>query len=174
MCKNLLSRKMYDYLTWHANKIAKEQELLFKELYTEETKESMNFKAFFKEYLSNLNNYLNTTSVNASGNTNCPFVIIGSIVDVHDSDDIEDYQYRIVLPYAEQQDTSIDCASCLSPLGKSLLFKSEKENVNIQIPTGELHYSIKKITIPDTAASTSNNSTGILSPVFPAIKSINM
>lgn len=170
MCKNLLTKKMYDYLTWHANEIAKEQELLFKELYTEETKESMNFEAFFKEYLANLGSYLSVANVGTGGKRNCPFVIIGSIVDVHDSDDMEDYQYRIVLPYTKQQDTSIDCASCLSPLGKSLLFKSATENVSIQIPTGVLHYSIKKITIPETAASTSNNSAGILSPVFSVIK----
>jgi transcription elongation factor GreA len=156
MYKNLLSRKMYDYLTWHANEIAKEQEFLFRELYSEETQESMNFETFFKNYLTNINNYLGSVSVGIGDNCNCPFVIIGSIVDVHDSYDMEDYQYRIVLPYTKQKDTSIVCASCLSPLGKSLLFKSTNENVNIQIPTGELHYMIKKITIPEVSTNSVN------------------
>lgn len=154
MCKNLLSKKVYDYLTWHANEIAKEKELLFKEVYIEETEESMSFEAFFKEYLTNLNSYLSTASIGTGGNSSCLFVIIGSTVDVLDSDDVEDYQYRIVLPYTRQQDTSINYASCLSPLGRSLLFKKAKENISIEIPTGELHYSIKKMSIPEPAANT--------------------
>ncbi|HEY9062985.1 MAG TPA: GreA/GreB family elongation factor [Pseudobacteroides sp.] len=156
MCKNLLSKKMYDFLTWHTNEIAKEQEFIFRERYSEETHESMNFEAFFKEYLTNINNYLSSVSIGITSSHDCPFVIIGSIVDVHDSDDMEDYQYRIVLPYKKQQDTSIVCASCLSPLGKSLLFKSANENVNIQIPAGELHYMIKKISIPEVSATAVN------------------
>lgn len=170
MCKISLSKELHDYLTWHVKEIEKEQENLFKELYTEETHESKNFKAFFKEYLASLNNYLSTVSVGSKGKNSCPFVIIGSIVDVLDTDDMEEYKYRVVLPYVRQKDTSIDYASCLSPLGKSLLFKSENENIAIQIPTGELHYSIKKITIPDTSISTQNDSTDILSPALSATK----
>lgn len=156
MCKNLLSRKMYDFLTWHTKEIAKEQEFIFRERFSEETQESMNFEAFFKEYLTNINNYLGSVTMGTGGTHNCPFVIIGSIIEVHDSNDMEDYQYRIVLPYKKQQDTSIVCASCLSPLGKSLLFKSTNDNVNIQIPAGELHYTIKKITIPEVSTSAVN------------------
>ena len=163
MYNGLLSKKVYDYLTRHANEIAREQELLFKELYAEQTQESMNFEGFFKEYLSTINSYLSTVSVGSGGKNNCPFVIIGSIVDVHDSDDNEDYQYRIVLPYKKQPDTSIDYASCLSPLGKSLMFKSTEENINIQIPTNELHYVIKRITVPNASDGESNKLSGILS-----------
>ncbi|NLD50720.1 MAG: GreA/GreB family elongation factor [Clostridiaceae bacterium] len=174
MCKISLSKKMYDYLVWHVDEIEKEQELLFKELYTEETHESKNFKAFFREYLDSLNSYLSKASVGPGGKSTCPFVIIGSIVDVLDSDDMEEYKYRVVLPYASQQDTGIDYASCLSPLGRSLLFKCENENISIQIPTGELHYLVKKITIPEASTSNSNDSTDILSPVFTTARSINI
>ncbi|OPZ93608.1 MAG: transcription elongation factor GreA [Firmicutes bacterium ADurb.Bin419] len=172
MCKNLLSKKVYDYLTWHVDKIEKEQELLFKKLYADETLESMNFEEFFNEYLNNIKDYLNTVSVGTGGKNSCPLVIIGSIVDVYDSDDMEDYQYRIVLPYSNQQDMSIDCASCLSPLGRSLLLKKEKENVSIQIPTGELHYLVKQITIPDI--KTVNKLSGTISPALGTIRNINM
>ncbi len=171
MCKNLLSKKVYDYLTWHVDEIEKEQELLFKKLYADETLESINFEEFFNDYLNSIKDYLSLVSIGSGGKNSCPFVIIGSIVDVYDSDDMEDYQYRIVLPYSNQQDSSIDCASCLSPLGKSLLLKKEKENVSIQIPTGELHYSIKKITIPDI--KTVNKLSDTISPALVPRNRIN-
>ncbi len=174
MCKDVLSKKMYDYLAWHSNEIAKKQELLYKELYAEETQESMAFEEFFKEYLAYINNYLSTVSIGTAVKTSCPFVIIGSVVDVHDSDEKEDYQYRIVLPYKNQQDTTIDCASCLSPLGKSLLFKRAKENARIQIPSGELHYIIKKIAITDTPEISSDKFSGILDAAASAGRNINI
>ncbi|WP_243467335.1 GreA/GreB family elongation factor [Acetivibrio straminisolvens] len=52
---------------------------------------------------------------------------------MYDSEEEEKCQYRIVLPFSKQYDTSIDCASCLSPLGKSLLFKNVNDNVSVQI-----------------------------------------
>ncbi|HOV26677.1 MAG TPA: GreA/GreB family elongation factor [Pseudobacteroides sp.] len=156
MCKGLLSREMYDYLTQHSVEIARKKEMLIKELFVEETQESISFNEFFNEYLDNIDNYLSTTRVGKGGSNTCPFVIIGSIVDVHDFDYNEDLQYHIVLPYEKRQETNIDCASCLSPLGKSLLFKRLNEPVNIQVPAGELHYIINKITVPDIKAVTAS------------------
>lgn len=172
MCKNLLSRKVFDYLNWHVEDIERKQEVLFKKLYADETLESMNFEEFFNNYLDSIKGYLNSVNVGAGGKSKCPFVIIDSIVDVYDSDDMEDYQYRIVLPYSNQQDAGIDCASCLSPLGRSLLLKKENENVSIQIPTGELHYTIKKITIPDI--KTESNLSDTIVPVLSTMRNINM
>jgi len=154
MCKGLISREMYDYLTWHSVEIARKKELLIKELYAEETQESISFNEFFKEYLDNIDNYLSTAKVGKGGSDACPFVIIGSTVDVHDFDYDEDLQYHIVLPYEKKQGTNIDCASCLSPLGKSLLFKKLNETVKIQVPAGELHYMINNIAVPDIEAVT--------------------
>lgn len=164
MCKNLLSEKMFDYLSCHGKEIAREHKLLLKELYTEETQESINFEAFFKEYLSNMDSYLTTVNVIADTKDDCPFVIIGSIVEVHDLLEKEDYQYHIVLPYKQQKNTNIDNASCLSPLGKALLFKRKEEHVKIQIPAGELHYSVNKIIVPDISVTTDDKSFCALNP----------
>jgi len=153
MYKNLLSREMYDYLSWHISEMEKERDILLNEHYIEETKESINFQEFFRDYLEQIKNYLSTATVDKNGSNSCPFVIIDSIVEVFDSEETEKYKYRIVLPFSKQYDASIDCASCLSPLGRSLLFKSVNDNVSVQIPTGVLHYAILDITLPDAKST---------------------
>ncbi|HOM01909.1 MAG TPA: GreA/GreB family elongation factor [Acetivibrio sp.] len=159
MYNNLLSREMYDYLLWHVSEMEKERDILLNEHYVEETKESINFQEFFNNYLEQINNYLSTVCVDKNGSNVCPFVIIDSIVEVYDSEEEEKCRYRIVLPFSKQYDTSIDCASCLSPLGKSLLLKNVNDNVSVQIPTGVLHYTILDITLPDMKLSMLSDST---------------
>jgi transcription elongation factor GreA len=154
MRNNLLSREIYDYLSWHVGEIEKKKELLFNEHYIEETEECINFKAFFKDYVDYINGYLSTVKVGKGGMTTCPFVIIDSIVEVFDAEEMENCQYRIVLPFVKGTDAAIDCASCLSPLGKALLFKAENDDVDVQIPTGVLNYTIKKITLPNIIEAT--------------------
>jgi len=149
MFKNSTSKKISVFLYEHIKKIEREKDLLFKEHYSENVEESMEVQEFFREYIDYINNYLGNIKAGTDDINSCPFVIINSIVEVQDMEDMETYQYRIVFPYSEEKDVSIDCASCLSPLGKALLLKSIGQQVNIQIPTGTLHYVINKITIPE-------------------------
>lgn len=153
MCKKLISRKMFDFLLDHVTEIEREKNLLVEEYYSEKVEESMDIEAFFKEYTNIIGSYLKTVKVGTDNDDTCPFVIIGSVVEVQDNDDMETYQYRIVLPYSNHADMCIDCASCTSPLGKELLLKSVAQQVNIQIPTGTLHYIIKKATVPEQLIS---------------------
>lgn len=159
MCKNLLSREMYDYLSWHVSEMEREKEILLNEHYIEETQDSIKFQEFFRDYLDRINTYLSTATVGKDGANSCPFVIIDSVVEVFDSEEAEKYKYRIVLPFSKQYDASVDSASCLSPLGRSLLFKNANENVSVQIPTGILHYTILDIALPDAKPQMSSDST---------------
>ena len=156
MCKKSISRKMFDFLLDHVTEVEREKNSLIKEYYSENVEESMDVEGFFKEYTSTIGSFLNTVKVGTGNDNDCPFVIIGSIVEVQDIDETETYQYRIVLPYSNKADMCIDCASCLSPLGKALLLKSVTQQVNIQIPTGTLHYIIKKATVPEQLISKYN------------------
>ena len=151
MCKNSISNRISGFLHEHIKAIEKEKDSLFKEHYTENVKESMDAQEFFREYINFIYNYLDNLKAETDNSDSCPFVIINSIVEVQDMEDMETYQYRIVLPYSEEKDISIDCASCLSPLGKALLLKSIGQQVNVQIPTGTLSYVIKKITVTEQA-----------------------
>lgn len=149
MCKKSIFKEMSDFLSDHIREVEKEKDLLLKEYYSENVEESMDVEDFFREYTGTISSYLDTVKAGTDNVNSCPFVVINSIVEVQDIEDMETYQYRIVLPYLKDKDMSIDCASCLSPLGKALLLKGINQQVNIQIPTGTLRYVIKKITVPE-------------------------
>jgi transcription elongation factor GreA len=143
-----ISKKMYDYLIKHISEVEKQKDTLLKEYYAEDVEESMNMESFFRDYTLVVNEYLESMKVKDDDDAGCPFVIIGSIVEVQDIDDKEVYKYQIVPPFSKNAVTDADCASCLSPLGKSLLLKSINERVNVRIPTGILRYQIKNIRLP--------------------------
>ncbi|TYQ12827.1 UNVERIFIED_CONTAM: transcription elongation factor GreA [Acetivibrio alkalicellulosi] len=145
MCKNIISKKVHDFLLNHIAYIEREKDMLIKQYYSEETQECINFEDFFKNYKSTIVNFLDNSTIDKNGITTCPFVLVDSIVDVYDLEDMESYSYNIVLPYKKQDESNVDSASCLSPLGKALLFKKINEKAQISIPTGVLHYRIEKI-----------------------------
>ncbi len=143
----VISKKVHDYLLEHLIEVEKEKDLIVKEYYSEDAVDCMNFESFFNNYISFIKNCIKNATVTTHVADECPFVIIGSIVEVQDIDDKEIYKYCITLPFSDNKDADIDCASCLSPLGKALLLKKVKEKVNIKIPTGTLHYTIKSISL---------------------------
>lgn len=156
MCRNKISKIMYEFLTDHMTVVEKEKSSVIEAYYKDKVEEGIDVGDFFKEYTAAINTYLNTTKIDGDGDDGCPLVIIGSTVEVEDIDEEEIYQYRILFPYSKNTDAGVDCASCLSPLGKALLLKTVNEQVSIQIPTGTLRYIIKKITMPDQMVSETN------------------
>lgn len=153
MCKRVISKWMRDFLIAHLSEIEKKKEDLLKKHYSDNMKDSIEFEESFKEYYEKVRNFINTAEIeDISIEDESPFVIIGSIVEVEDMEDNETHRYRIVLPYEKTTDKNMDCASCISPLGKALLLKTPRQRVNIRIPTGTMSYVINKITLPKTSA----------------------
>ncbi len=157
MCKNSLSSNLFDYLSDHVKEVKKEVNSLIKEYYSENTPESLDIERFFKEYADTLISYLSIKRTTADGSMNCPFVIIRSIVEVQDMDDMGTYRFYIVPPYSTDSFTTANNASCLSPLGRALLLKSIDQQVQVEIPSGTLRYCIKNITVPKQLISKYQN-----------------
>jgi len=148
MYSRKITKKMYDYLLKHIAEIQKAKDMLIKEYYSDNIVECRNFELFINDYISSVTNAIHESKIVACGENTCPFVIIGSIVQVQDMDYKEVNKYLITPPYSMYTAMDIDQASCLSPLGKALLLKGLNEKVNVQIPTGVLRYEIKSIELP--------------------------
>lgn len=144
-----ISKKMYDLLQDHLIEMEKAKKRLVRETYYDNVEESIGIGAFFKEYDRVIRNYLDGAEIGKSAEEGLPFAIIGSVVEVQDTEDMETYRYKLVLPYEKNPDTRIDYASCISPLGKALLLRSEGQKVNVEIPTGNLYYLIKGISLAE-------------------------
>ncbi len=149
MCVKLNNKEIIEILKNHARDIEEIKDELFKGYFREHSEESFEVIEYFKEYIESINNYISSCKTSVKKASGFPFVIIESIVEVQDMDDGEIYRYRIVLPYEQFPDESVDCASCLSPLGRGLLLKRIGQRVDIPVPSATLRYTIRDIIIPE-------------------------
>ena len=70
-------------------------------------------------------------------------VFIGATVELQDLKKDRGLTYMLVAP--EEADFDVGKISTVSPIGKGLLGHTEGEEVEIQVPSGLLHYKILKI-----------------------------
>jgi transcription elongation factor GreA len=71
-------------------------------------------------------------------------VYIGATVELEDLKNARQLKYTLVAP--EEADFEAGKISTVSPIGKGLLGHEEGEEVKIEVPAGQLHYKIVKIT----------------------------
>ncbi|MGI6668078.1 MAG: GreA/GreB family elongation factor [Acetivibrionales bacterium] len=148
MQKTELSERMYKILNDHIVSIEREKETAVKDFYSDNVATGTDCEIFFGEYITGLKNYLKSVKVKKDMPDCCPLVIIGSTVEVIDTADNEAFNYRIVLPMANNSPHDMSIASCLSPIGRALLLKPAGSRVSIKTPGGEVIYDIVKISIP--------------------------
>jgi transcription elongation factor GreA len=76
-------------------------------------------------------------------NDRFPYVIIGSEVDIIDTDCGETYKFKIV--GSRELNLEENCVSFLSPVGMALLLKKEGEVVTVNTPSGVYRYRVRSI-----------------------------
>ena len=149
MQKAALSERIFNILTDHIAEIEKEKEPILKSLFSENAETAMESEAFFRDYIDRLEKYLKKATVKKDGADTCPFPIIGSIVEIKDIEDSDTLKCRIVLPYAGKSTNDVFDASCLSPMGKSLLLSPPGSEVTVRTPGGQVRYEIISVSIDD-------------------------
>jgi len=146
-----ISRKVYDYLLRHIRHVEEAVDALEKEYFFDDVTEGINFKNFISDYISSVRDIIDNATIDDCIEIKCPFVVIGSVVEVEDLDDNYTCKYLITLPFTRHEEVKIDQASCLSPLGRALLLRRLDEKVDVRIPAGKLNYVIRSIHLPEIA-----------------------
>ena len=159
MQKTVLSERMFEILTNHVALIEGKKESIIKGFYADNAQTGMDSEIFFREYTAGIEEYLKGTRVKKDAVDSCPISIIGSAVDVRDTEDMETESYQFVLPFENQALSDMSQASCLSPMGKALLLKQVGDRVSIRTPGGQIEYEIMKITITEEITCENDTST---------------
>jgi transcription elongation factor GreA len=149
MHNTVLSEQMFKILSAHVADIEKEKEAIIKSFYADNVGTGMDIEAFFREYTTAIDSYLNSVKVRGDGTDSCPLIIIGSTVEVRDTSDMDIYSYHIVLPCVKKANRDMSHASCLSPMGRALLLKPVGSKVSVQTPSSLLSYEVMNIALPD-------------------------
>lgn len=148
MSQIVLSRPVFDSLVRHLANIEEEKDRIMDEYYPNITKERDEFRSLLETYISEIEGVISNVKINESEISGCPFVTIGSIVEIEDLHSGDTERFRIVSPFRNKVNMNSNCASYLSPMGRALLMKKINDSVEIKTPAGKSAYSIKAIELP--------------------------
>lgn len=107
--------------------------------------ERLEFEVLIEDYISNIKKYIEKAKDSEKISTDCPFVLIDSIVEVEDINSKEVERFKIVSPFLTTNPLDGDFASYLSPIGKSLLLKKVGAHVLVETPMENIEYVVKSI-----------------------------
>ena len=99
--------------------------------YISDYKKYIHVLNFLNSYIHSIENYIDRADP-LDGPPSVPFVIIGSVVDMRDASDNKKCTVRIREPGNNQGDSSYEEVSCLSGLGKALLFKEPGQKIEFK------------------------------------------
>ncbi|MFA5523803.1 MAG: GreA/GreB family elongation factor [Tissierellales bacterium] len=138
-------KTIYEKLVGHLVEIEEEKSEVIEEYYYEMSAERLEFETLMIDYVSRIDSYMKDISDSKEIGTDCPFVLIDSIVEVEDISNKEVERFKIVSPFLTTNPLDGDFASYLSPIGKSLLLKKVGDHVLIETPMENIEYVIKSI-----------------------------
>ena len=135
-------------LSTHLSDIEDEKVQVIDDYFGGETDEKREFELFINDYISEVRRRIDVLKNNTKEQI-CPFVMIGSTIELEDLEDGEIMKLKIVSPFFDSIDYTT--ASYLSPVGKGLLLKNINEIASIETPGGQFEYKIKFIENPKVA-----------------------
>ncbi len=144
-----ISRNVFEVLVKHLVDIEELRGLTLNQHYPDITKEREMFENLLHSYTRMIEEFINSAKPTDDMEDACPFIIIGSIVELENLEDGEVEIYQIVSPFTMSMHSDIDAASFLSPVGRELILKKKTDRVVIENPTGQTHYVIRSINIAD-------------------------
>lgn len=148
MIETMLPKSVFEVLVKHLVDLEEENGQLLEKYFPISTEEREVFSDLIKDYINSLEEYIKNAKIIKDYGKNCPFVVIGSIVEVEDLQDKNVERLRVVSPFENVYNTKDSIVSYLSPMGRALLLKKEKETVIVETPVGKCAYYIKSIEIP--------------------------
>ncbi|KAF1083906.1 Transcription elongation factor GreB [Sporotomaculum syntrophicum] len=140
-----LTKQTYENLIAGLVQVEEVKEDLLKDFFPDEIKERNKMMQTIENYISCVSQLAQNIKISETADNKLPMVLIGSEVDLEDLDYNETTKLRIMLP---GEDMDIDDASCLSPIGTSLLLKKVGEEIAVQTPGGVCRYRVNAISLP--------------------------
>ncbi|NLY44356.1 MAG: GreA/GreB family elongation factor [Clostridiaceae bacterium] len=144
----VLSKAVFEMLVKHLVEIEEEKEQILGKYYPDTTEERELFIDLIDNYIGKIEEFIYKAKVKKDAEEACPFVIIGSTVEIEDMHCNEIERYKIISPFESNSNVNIDLASYLSPMGKALLLKKVNDIVLVETPMGQFTYIVRSIKLP--------------------------
>lgn len=145
MSQSSVSRDIFDMLVKHLVNIEEEKSRIIKDYYYNPSDEREVFGKLINSYIKGIEGFISSAQVDEAAESFCPFVIIGSIVELEDLQYNEVDRVQLVSPFESVSNIDVECASFISPMGQALLLKKVNDRISVATPMGKSHYLVKAI-----------------------------
>lgn len=145
MKKEIVPKKIFEMLVKHLVNTEEQKDRILSEYFSAFTAEQVAFEGMITDYIKKIEEYIASHEIGETVEVFCPFVIIGSIVEIENMQFNEVDKYQIVSPFENDIGSTTDTASYLAPMGKAMLLKKLNEVFIVETPVGRYSYKIKSI-----------------------------
>ncbi len=149
MKKIPVSKEFLQTMIQQLTDLEEQKNIILDQYYPEPTLKRTNFEKMLDNYMNHLESFIKSARVTDSNYVNCPFVVVGSHVEVIDVEENESYTLRVVSPLTDKATISSECVSYLSPIGSSLLLKKINDEFQVETPSHLSNYKVNNIWIMD-------------------------
>ena len=148
MQRDSTKKDLIAFLENHIDRVASVRNHILREYYEGNSDERDSFKSMVDEYAEYIRHLIKEGS-EVLEKEKWPLVLIGSTVKAHNLKYDEIDKLTIVPPFYGDSKKGVDCASCLSPIGRALLLKRIGDEVRVSTPLGNFNLVIKSIKTPN-------------------------
>ena len=149
MKKKPVSKAILEIMIKQLTELEEQKTIVLDQYYAEPSSRRANFENMLAKYKVHLDTYIKNAIVLDGISSDCPFVLIGSHVEVLDMEENESYTFRVVSPLIDETTSKVDCVSYLSPIGRALLSKEVNDVFQIETPSQLLNYKVSGIWLMD-------------------------
>lgn len=143
----MITKEVFQYLINHIREL-QDRKISIVNIFALDYDAFMSALDFINAYIKRIDKYLDDVRI-GTGQHALPFIIIGSVVHVIEQKDGKVYKYRINLPDKKPSNTNVNAdiqnVSCISLIGRALLFRNLSDDVVVEIDNKKLTGIIEKI-----------------------------
>ncbi|MGE5678559.1 MAG: GreA/GreB family elongation factor [Pseudomonadota bacterium] len=150
MSVSVVPRRIFESLINHLIKIEDERLNVVDRYYPEWNDGRRSFQELLDSYISRMEKIIyNELKVDDSTSAVCPYVLIGSKLELENIHTALKEEIQIVSPFTGIIDFEVASASYLSPMGRAFLLRKVNDTVSVETPMGVMQYRINAIKPPD-------------------------
>lgn len=145
----VLSKRVLENLRKHLSEFKKGGKKQLLDALLLPAAEMKQVEELFERYEQQLLDLVQCAAVDDDRGDTLPFVTIGSEVDLQDHQNKKFRCVQITVPGQNGTSCKKPRATCLSPMGRALFLRSPGDEIEVEAPSGKLHYTVQSITLLD-------------------------
>lgn len=150
MAKRAINPQIFSKILAHLVAVEENRSQWIHDQYPQLSVQRQQMVDLLDNYVKQLEAFISKSSRSVRASGDLPFVIMGSQVEVENTQN-QKTQTFVILPFYEERVYNHHI-SILSPMGNALLLKAKGDSVTINAPRGDIEWRIMSVKYPEDAS----------------------